>query len=206
MPRVRNGSRHFAVSITSTTETRHATLDSCVIRTKGVTQPDQVRRRRIAIGDDSVEAAWCVGELAMRGKEHLRGMHDFATFVPVDRVGAIAETGVAAIAHLDEGQRVAVAHDQIDFATAIVCVHGDPAQARREQVEQRGSFDQGAARAAIQGIGPDARYGALPKGTTLPSLNVDHAGVREMLPKPSRRSVPVAPCTLPSACVARRSR
>ncbi len=177
-----------------------------VIRTKGITQPDEVRGRRIAIGDDDVEAAWCIGELSMRGEKHLRGMHELAALVPVDRDGAVAETGVAAIADFDEYQGVAVVHDQIEFAAAIICIGSQPVQAGREQMAQRSGFDQRAARAAVEPVSPDARYGALPNGTTLPLLKVDHAGERATLPKPSRRSVPVAPCTLPSACVARRSR
>ncbi len=133
-------------------------------------------------------------------------MQEFATFVPVDRDGAITESGVAAIAHFDEHDGVAVVHDKIKLAAAIVRIDGDPAQSGREKVMQRGGFNQRSARSAVETASHGARYGVLPNGTTLPSLNVDHAGERATLPKPSRRSVPVAPCTVPSACVARRSR
>ena len=67
----------------------------------------QVRRGAvgIAVGLDHVEAARRVGEFAMRGEEHLRGVHQLAALAGIDRRRAAAEAGVAAIAHFDEHQR-----------------------------------------------------------------------------------------------------
>ena len=100
-----------------------------------------------------------------------------------------------------------IEHDQVEFPAAIVGVGGERVQSGIQQMAARGGLDQRTAGTAVDaGNDRHRRYRLVPNGTAVPPLNVDHAGVRTTLPKPSRRNVPVAPCTLPSARVARRSR
>src|SRR3546814_145811 len=73
-------------------------------------------------------------------------LDQLAPLARVDRGHAAAEACVAAKAHLDEHQRVAVEHHQVEFAEAVVRVRRDRAQSLAEQEIARGRLDFGAAR------------------------------------------------------------
>src|SRR5690606_33313353 len=88
---------------------------------------------RIADRDD-VEPARLPRERRIRGEEQLRGAHELAAFRGSDRVDAIAETGRAPIAHLDEHDVRAIAHDQVQFAVSIGYVTCNQAQSGPLQV------------------------------------------------------------------------
>src|SRR3546814_4380418 len=60
-------------------------------------------------------------------------LDQLAPLARVDRGHAAAEACVAAKAHLDEHQRVAVEHHQVEFAEAVVRVRRDRAQSLRSE-------------------------------------------------------------------------
>mgnify|MGYP002384823194 CR=1 FL=1 len=95
----------------------------------------------IAAGVDHVEAAGEAGEFAVGGEEVFGGEHDPPAFAGVDRGRTAAETRIASIAHLDEDQRLAVAHHQVEFAAAGVRVGGHGQQAAFAQEGGGQRFD-----------------------------------------------------------------
>lgn len=126
-----------------------------IIPTKCIPQPVQLRRLRVAVGFDHVEAACRIGILAMEREELLRGVDELAAFGDGDRRGTATEPGVAAITHFDEDQRRTAAsavvqpafvkHHQVEFAAAIVRVGRNFAQSFTFQVGERSGFDRRAA-------------------------------------------------------------
>src|SRR5690349_1151559 len=81
--------------------------------------PPVDRRRVGAVADrEHVETARGAGEARMFGEERASGAHELRAFRGADRIDAVAEAAGAAIAHFDEHDDVAIAHDEIDFAIA----------------------------------------------------------------------------------------
>ena len=120
-----------------------------LVRAERILQPVNVRRGRVAVGLDHVEAARRTRVLAVFGEERLRGQHQPAALGGIDRGRAAAECGRAPVADFDEHEAVAVAHHQVEFAAAVVRVRGDFAQASAKQVRACGGFRLPAARRAV---------------------------------------------------------
>src|SRR6478752_1129108 len=125
-------------------------------RIEGGAFPAALRGFGTAAERDAVETAGHLRERGMGGEEQLGGADQPALLGRAYRGAGILVRGGAAIAHLDEDQRIAVAHDQIDLAVAAVPVAGDQPQAGAFEFGLCGAFPDGAER-AHQGIRPSLR-------------------------------------------------
>src|SRR5574340_1139769 len=90
------------------------------------------------IQQHGVEAA--LRDMREAGEILLRGADDALLFARIDAGRRTAEIGTAAQAHLDEHQRRAVLHDQVDLAETAAIVVRDRLQALLLQVSRRALF------------------------------------------------------------------
>ena len=100
----------------------------------------------------------------MRGQEQLRGMYQPTLLARVDRGGAAAERRIAAIAHLDEDQGLAVAHHQIELAATEMRIGSQFDQPGRAQQFARRRFDRRSALATIEAQRISVRRSPRPGG------------------------------------------
>src|SRR4051812_5140856 len=112
--------------------------------------PPVYRRRVGAAGDrEHVEAACGARQARVIGEERAGRAYEFRAFRRADRIDAIAETARAAIAHFDEHDDVALAHDEIELAVAAAVIPGDQCEACAFEMRERDALVARAARAAI---------------------------------------------------------
>ena len=98
-----------------------------------------VRRQRIpGLENHRIEAAGTPGMMAAGARQpEAGGPTQSGALGRRDTGRRAAEAGVAALTHLNEGQRAAVEHDQVDLASLAGHVAGDDAAAPGLQVARR---------------------------------------------------------------------
>lgn len=115
--------------------------------------PLAVRRGGRAIERYHIEAARRCRQRRVRLQKQLRGALQTFAFGRADRRRAAPEVAIATMAHLDEYQRVGIAHYQIDLAKARVEIARDQTQPGLLEMLQGVLFEFRAGRARVHGNG-----------------------------------------------------
>src|SRR5262245_35843852 len=109
---------------------------------EGVAPP--VRRGGAVADREHVETARVRGEARMVGEEDACCAHELRALGGRHGIDAVAEAAGAPIAHLDEDDGIALAHDEIDLAVAAGVVACDEREARSFEMSERERFVAGA--------------------------------------------------------------
>src|SRR5690242_8420670 len=103
-------------------------------------RPFENRTRRRAAAADDVEPARHRGEYGIALQIDRRRAGEFRLLAGTNRYGAAAVRVVATIAHFDECDLIAVAHDQVDLAVAAGEIARDQRKACALQMGKHGVF------------------------------------------------------------------
>src|SRR3569832_169477 len=182
--------------VRSTSRVRSFVLDS-VFDGKGIFDPLEravlaPRRER-----DHVEARRAPRCVAMALQIMQRRRRERGLLAVIDTFRAARELAIAAITHLDEHQRLAVIHDEIDLAVAAAVIALTQTQALRLEVTQGARLFclSLVARARVRRHCVGAGPGSAASATGAPLLKRAHINVRCTRWSLSMVSRPVAPST-----------
>src|SRR6476659_7132028 len=105
---------------------------------------------RAGVADrEHVETARGGSKARMVGEECAGGAHELRALGGSNGIDAVAESAGAAIAHFDEDDDVAIAHDEIDLAIAAGVVARDQREAGALEMRERDVLVTRAIRAAV---------------------------------------------------------